>query len=218
MKFAVVERELREAAPDLSAECQACGAAMIARCGRVRVWHWAHRGARICDSWWEPETEWHRAWKNHFPKSWQEIIHPSESGEKHIADVKTESGVVLEFQHSSLCPEERESRESFYQNMVWVVDGLRRKQDRVKFFASLRAPIGVIRSTLGTVNRVSRYASIRPLCGDLTPVARTAERIYRRCQRGSSCASTVKNDLSRGSAPRPLTVLQRPLSVLRLIV
>src|SRR5262249_21135595 len=113
--------------------------------GRVRVWHWAHRGARICDSWWEPETEWHRAWKNHFPKSWQEIIHPSESGEKHIADVKTESGVVLEFQHSSLCPEGRESRESFYQNMVWVVDGLRRKQDRVKFFASLGAPIGVIR-------------------------------------------------------------------------
>jgi hypothetical protein len=58
--------------------------------------------------------------------------------------VKTESGVVLEFQHSFLCPEEREARESFYQNVIWVVDGLRRKQDRVKFFASLGDPIAVI--------------------------------------------------------------------------
>ena len=40
-------------------------------------------------------------------------------------------------------PEERESRESFYQNMVWVVDGLKRKQDRVKFFASLGALLNV---------------------------------------------------------------------------
>ena len=57
--------------------------------------------------------------------------------------MKTESGVVLEFQHSFLCPEERDARERFYQNMVWVVDGQRRKQDRVKFFASLGDPINV---------------------------------------------------------------------------
>jgi competence protein CoiA len=143
MKFAVVGGERREARPGLLAECPVCGDAMTAKCGEHRVHHWAHRGARICDPWLESETEWHRAWKNHFPKGWQEIIRWSESGEKHIADVKTESGVVLEFQHSFLCPEGRESRESFYQNMVWVVDGLRRRQDRVKFFASLGTPIGV---------------------------------------------------------------------------
>ena len=78
-----------------------------------------------------------RAWKNHFPKDWQERIHWSESGEKHIADVKTERGIVLEFQHSNLRREERESREMFYQKMVWVVDGLRLKRDRSRFFASL---------------------------------------------------------------------------------
>lgn len=136
-KFALVEGERREAQRGLSGKCPLCDDAMIAKCGEVRVWHWAHRGIRTCDTWWEPETEWHRAWKNQFPKDWQERIHWSESGEKHIADVKTERGIVLEFQHSNLHRDERESREMFYQKMVWVVDGLRLKRDRSRFFASL---------------------------------------------------------------------------------
>src|SRR5262245_33578258 len=109
MRFAVVEGERREAQPGLAAECQVCGHAMIPKCGEYRVWHWAHKGTRTCDPWWESETEWHRAWKNHFPKDWQEIIRWSEDGEKHIADVMTESGIVLEFQHSYLRREEREA-------------------------------------------------------------------------------------------------------------
>src|SRR6516225_4737368 len=110
---------------------------MIARCGEHNVWHWAHVGTRICDHWWGPETEWHRAWKNQFPEDCQEVIHQSD-GEKHIADVKTDRGIVIEFQHSFLHRDERESREKFYQNMVWVVDGLRRVRDRKRFFASLK--------------------------------------------------------------------------------
>jgi hypothetical protein len=110
---------------------------MTAKCGEHRVRHWAHRGTRTCDPWWESETDWHRAWKNQFPREWQEIIHQSEAGEKHIADVKTEYRVVLEFQHSHLRRDEREAREKFYQKMVWVVDGLRRVRDRSRFFESL---------------------------------------------------------------------------------
>jgi hypothetical protein len=63
------------------------------------------------------------------------MIHQSEAGEKHIADVKTEYRVVLEFQHSHLRRDEREAREKFYQKMVWVVDGVRRKRDTAQFFA-----------------------------------------------------------------------------------
>src|SRR5262245_64746908 len=102
MKYALVEGERREAEPGLSGKCPRCGGAMIAKCGplRLRVWHWAHRTNRTCDHWWESETEWHRAWKNHFPENWQEKIHTSEDGEKHFADVKTESGLVIEFQNS----------------------------------------------------------------------------------------------------------------------
>jgi hypothetical protein len=139
MKYAIVDKERREAEPSLSGECPACGKAMIAKCGQHRVHHWAHQGKRTCDPWFENETEWHRAWKNHFPKGWQEFVQHSKSGEKHIADVKTENGVVLEFQHSFLRPDEREARESFYRKMVWVVDGLRLKGDRAQFFASLGA-------------------------------------------------------------------------------
>jgi len=112
---------------------------MTAKCGEHRVHHWAHRATRRCDRWWEPETEWHRAWKNLFPEDWQEIIHPTESGEKHIADVKTESGVVLEFQHSCLREDERKAREKFYPKMVWVVNGRRRKLDKKQFFACFDA-------------------------------------------------------------------------------
>ena len=137
MKFALVEGKRREAQPSLSGKCPVCGDAMIARCGKHKVRHWAHRGTRNCVPWWEPETEWHRAWKNQFPREWQEVPHRSEDGEWHFADVKTESGIVIEFQHSPLRRDERESREIFYQRMVWVVNGLRRVRDRAQFFASL---------------------------------------------------------------------------------
>ena len=50
-------------------------------------------------------------------------------GEKHVADVKTKTGIVIEFQHSFLKREERMAREAFYRKMVWVVDGRQRKRD-----------------------------------------------------------------------------------------
>jgi len=106
---------------------------MVARCGEVRVWHWAHKGRLACDPWGENETEWHRAWKNQFPDDWQEIVHHAEDGERHIADVKTHDGWVIEFQHSSIRPDERRSREAFYQSLIWVVDGMRRGRDAVQF-------------------------------------------------------------------------------------
>lgn len=146
MKFAMFEGERREAQPSLTAKCPVCENAMIAKCGELRVWHWAHKGMRKCDHWWEPETPWHREWKDHFPKAWQEIIQISEGGEKHIADVKTERGVVLEFQHSPLKCTERQSREAFYKHMVWIVDARRRVSDLARFAASLNAAIVVSRT------------------------------------------------------------------------
>lgn len=133
MKFALINGRRQEAQPSLSGQCLVCDQAMIAKCGEVKIWHWAHKGRRICDPWWESETEWHRAWKNCFPESWQEVVHRAEDGEKHIADVKTDQGWVIEFQHSHIKPEERRSRDTFYQKLVWVVDGARRKRDGAQF-------------------------------------------------------------------------------------
>jgi hypothetical protein len=138
MKFARVDGERREAEPCLSGKCLVCESSMVAKCGDLRVHHWSHRAKRDCDRWWETETEWHRGWKNHFPKEWQEVIRYAEDSEKHIADVLTAGGMVLEFQHSPLRREEREARESFYKKMTWVVDGRTRVQDRAQFFKCLR--------------------------------------------------------------------------------
>ncbi|WP_425595275.1 competence protein CoiA family protein [Pseudophaeobacter arcticus] len=40
-------------------ECPYCGSEMIARCGQVKVHHWAHKSTENCDPWWENETNWH---------------------------------------------------------------------------------------------------------------------------------------------------------------
>lgn len=133
MRLALVEGSRRTAEPDLAGVCPSCGSAMTPKCGRQRIWHWAHRGVRHCDHWWEPETEWHIAWKNRFPTEWQEIIRWADNGEKHIADVTAPGGRVVEFQHSPLSVDERGARETFYKSMVWVVDGLARKRDRKSF-------------------------------------------------------------------------------------
>lgn len=40
---------------------------------------------------------------------------------------------MIEFQHSHINPQERTSREKFYKNMVWVVDGTRLQKDYPRF-------------------------------------------------------------------------------------
>ncbi len=151
-KFALVNGNKTEAQPGLRGICAYCQSDMIAKCGPVRIWHWAHKSTALCDHWWESETEWHRAWKNRFPTEWQEITHKdSTTGDRHIADIKTDKEFVIEFQHSAIEPSEVQSREAFYKNMVWVVDGTRIKSDYLRFckgLSSLRSlKIGFFLST-----------------------------------------------------------------------
>jgi len=120
---------------------------MAAKCGEVRVWHWAHKGRLVCDPWWENETKWHRDWKDQFPADWQEVVQTAGNGERHIADVKTGDGWVIEFQHSHIKPEERRSREAFYGKLIWVVDGRRRTRDEAQLVNALNEglPVGAWR-------------------------------------------------------------------------
>lgn len=134
MKFALLEGQKIEATKGAKGLCPNCKSELTAKCGEIKVHHWAHKGKRHCDYWWENETDWHRSWKNDFPIEWQEIVHTDEkTGEKHIADVKTDTDWIIEFQHSYLKPEERSSRNTFYRKLVWVVDGTRCKTDRQQF-------------------------------------------------------------------------------------
>ena len=95
MKYALSNKDRIEATPKANGICQCCESDLIAKCGTQKIWHWAHKGKRNCDHWWENETQWHRDWKDNFPKEWQEVVHLSDDGEKHIADVKTPNGLVV---------------------------------------------------------------------------------------------------------------------------
>lgn len=143
MKFALVNGTEETPSPKKSGLCPFCNAKVISKCGTKKSWHWAHKGKIECDPWWENETEWHRAWKNNFPEHCQERIHHDEKGERHIADVMTDEGWVIEFQHSFIKPEERSSRNSFYKKLAWVVDGTRRKRDKTQFFKLIEEDIQI---------------------------------------------------------------------------
>lgn len=134
MRFALVNNKKVEATTGLIANCPGCSQSVIPKCGDKRVHHWAHSRSKMCDTWWEPETEWHRNWKSKFPEEWQEdFLTDGKTGEKHIADIRTDKGLVIEFQHSHITPQERLSREAFYKNLAWVVDGSRLKRDYPRF-------------------------------------------------------------------------------------
>ena len=148
MKFALINGEKCEAIKGSKGNCPSCGAELIARCGDIKINHWAHKGNRNCDPWWENETDWHRSWKNKFSIEWQEVVHYDKNGEKHIADLKTNNDWIIEFQHSYLKPEERRARNIFYKKLIWVVDGTRRKRDRDQLIKALNygTPIGNIKN------------------------------------------------------------------------
>jgi len=121
MLYALDEKKERvEATPKQKAVCPLCNVQVISKCGEKNIWHWAHTVASSHPGK-ENETEWHRKWKKEFPKDWREIIIEDHRG-KHIADIKTEYQMVIEFQHSSINFQTVVSRENFYDLMVWVFD------------------------------------------------------------------------------------------------
>ncbi|QTN38188.1 competence protein [Cryomorphaceae bacterium] len=134
MKYAIADGKRVEAIKGLKATCPVCSMEVVARCGKQRIWHWAHLVHRACDSSKENETAWHRMWKDLFPSEWQEVTFKENSEKGYSrADVATSKGLILEFQHSRIEEEERIAREEFYNNMIWVIDGTRLKRDYPKF-------------------------------------------------------------------------------------
>lgn len=133
MRFALSDSKRIEATPKAVGTCPCCGAEMLARCGTKKVWHWAHKGRRHCDPWWENETEWHRTWKNQFSPDWQEVSARDALGELHIADIKTPNGLTIEFQHSAIKLEEVIKRTTFYDQVIWIVDATRRPTDQKQY-------------------------------------------------------------------------------------
>lgn len=116
MLWANVDGQRQKATRRTPASCPDCGRPVIAKCGQLVRHHWAHKG-EVCPFESQPETDWHRGWKELFPPEMQEVT----IGNRR-ADVKTPHGVI-EFQHSSISSEELKARESDYgKRLVWVID------------------------------------------------------------------------------------------------
>ncbi|MBK7763711.1 MAG: hypothetical protein IPI46_10120 [Bacteroidetes bacterium] len=123
MLFANVNGQKHEATPKTFGICPLCNSTVFSKCGEINVWHWAHQKDEYCDNWYEPETAWHKSWKFVFGKDNCEIIIKRE-GEKHIADVLTNEGVVIELQNSPMPNHTAVEREKFYrEQMIWIING-----------------------------------------------------------------------------------------------
>ncbi|HKG05790.1 MAG TPA: hypothetical protein VKB19_04995 [Pedobacter sp.] len=78
------------------------------------------------------ETPWHRNWKQAFPPSFREVSFTDTlAGQLHRADVHTPCGTTLEFQNSPINIDELKSREAFYPNLVWILNGKKLKGFRI---------------------------------------------------------------------------------------
>ncbi len=140
MKFSLVNGKKTEPFSKGKGICVACGNATQAKCGHINIWHWAHCSKKICDNWWGNETAWHREWKSYWSIHFQEVVHfDLITGEKHIADVKNGDDIVIEFQNSPISYAELASRESFYTNLVWVVNAEKFKSN-IQFCSKLPNP------------------------------------------------------------------------------
>lgn len=117
MRFAILDGTRATAQPQARALCPGCHLPVLAKCGEVLTWHWAHVAALGCD--WEPggETEWHLNWKAAAPDDRQEVALNG-----HRADIVSPTGVVIELQHSHLSGINIRDRERAYGRMVWLFD------------------------------------------------------------------------------------------------
>jgi len=141
MQYSLVKSRRLTPFPKGRGLCEVCHNETLAKCGKKVRWHWAHKESRDCDPWWENETEWHRKWKSEFPESCREVAFKCfETGEIHRADIIANKGIVLEIQNSPISLDEMRSREIFYKNLVWIVNGEKFKKRFRIFDACLPDP------------------------------------------------------------------------------
>jgi len=123
MIWALVENQKIETIPKTMGNCLLCNEQVFSKCGEVNVWHWAHLKTENCDSWYEPETFWHKHWKLTFGKENTEII-IKKNAKRHIADVYTNKKIVIELQNSLISKSVIREREAFYgEKMIWLING-----------------------------------------------------------------------------------------------
>lgn len=123
MLYAILNNKKVGATPKSRAECPLCEMEVFSKCGDINIWHWSHKKHQRCDYWFEPETLWHKNWKEVFGIERSEVI-LTKDGIKHFADILTETGVVIELQNAPIQAQTIKQRELFYgEKMLWIING-----------------------------------------------------------------------------------------------
>lgn len=116
--------EFAEKAANQQHFCPICHNPVILRKGEINAPHFAHLHNQCPDSWQYDMSEWHKEMQERFPEENREVV-MSFDGKTHRADV-FKDGVVIEFQHSPISPDEFFDRNDFYTSLgykvVWVFD------------------------------------------------------------------------------------------------
>jgi hypothetical protein len=103
--------------------CQVCDGPLIPKRGSINMHHYAHKSNENCIlNHKDLKTPWHLLWQNIMKPEYIECI-INKNSRTHIADIKTDLNLVIEVQHSYLSEDEIIERESFYDNMIWILDG-----------------------------------------------------------------------------------------------
>jgi competence protein CoiA len=97
--------------------CSGCNERVIAKCGEIKMWHWAHKPDSECSYSTAPETYWHRHWKTLFPSKDVEVVLGSKRADIYF------NNLVIELQNSNISVDEIKIREMHYKNMVWLING-----------------------------------------------------------------------------------------------
>ncbi|NOZ34034.1 MAG: hypothetical protein GXO80_01905 [Chlorobi bacterium] len=128
MLYAIVNNEKIEAKKGLTGKCPLCEQKLFPKCGEINIHHWSHYKNGSCESWYEPESEWHYHWKMTFGKDYTEVV-LEKDGKKHFADIYTKNKVVIELQNSPISKKIIREREEFYGNkMLWIINGISFKE------------------------------------------------------------------------------------------
>ncbi len=106
---------LVKATPNAGGTCPNCAEEVIARCGQLISWHWAHLPtSAYAPGGGGPESCWHAWYKSQFPEAWREQSHGH-----HRADIRTPNGLTIEVQSGPLKQSQVRAREAAWDHLIW---------------------------------------------------------------------------------------------------
>ena len=104
--------------------CPCCRTPVILKKGKINIPHFAHVNKNCGYFDYKGMSKWHKDWQSLFPPFQREVRMQHNFTKKiHIADIVNSNGIVLEFQHSPISVQEKQSRDNFYPKLIWIIDG-----------------------------------------------------------------------------------------------